>query len=116
MLPKGNVLPLSTYEAKKVICPLGLEVEKIYTCKQHCILYCGKDYADLTRCPVCGTPWYKCRKDRGDQEVPSKRNGAPEKVVWYFPIIPRLKHLFANRKEAELLRWHAWSEDENNKA
>jgi hypothetical protein len=26
-------------------------------------------------------------------------------VFWYFPIIPRLKHWFAN-KESELLRWH----------
>jgi hypothetical protein len=25
-LPKDNVLPDSTYEAKKVLCPLGLEV------------------------------------------------------------------------------------------
>ena len=28
MLPKHNVLPASTYEAKKVVCPLGLEVLK----------------------------------------------------------------------------------------
>jgi hypothetical protein len=26
MLPKDNELPDSTYEAKKVVCPLGLEV------------------------------------------------------------------------------------------
>jgi hypothetical protein len=26
MLPKGNELPSTTYEAKKVVCPLGLEV------------------------------------------------------------------------------------------
>jgi len=30
MLPKDNVLPTSTYEAKKVVCPLGLEVQKIH--------------------------------------------------------------------------------------
>jgi hypothetical protein len=27
-------------------------------------------------------------------------------VFWYFPIIPRLKRWFANKKESELLRWH----------
>ena len=27
MLPKDNELPDSTYEAKKVVCPLGLEAE-----------------------------------------------------------------------------------------
>ena len=29
------------------------------------------------------------------------------KVMWYFPIIPRLKHLFAIAKTAKLMRWHA---------
>ena len=28
-------------------------------------------------------------------------------VVWYFPIIPHLKRLFANTKTAKLKRWHA---------
>jgi hypothetical protein len=32
LLPKANVLPQSTYQAKKIVCPLGLEVEKIHTC------------------------------------------------------------------------------------
>ena len=31
-LPKDNELPGSTYAAKKVVCPLGLEVEKIHAC------------------------------------------------------------------------------------
>ena len=26
--------------------------------------------------------------------------------MWYFPLIPRLKRYFADRKEAELMRWH----------
>jgi len=29
------------------------------------------------------------------------------KVVWYLPIVPRLKRLFANPKDAKNLRWHA---------
>ena len=28
MLPEENELPSTTYEAKKVVCPLGLEVQK----------------------------------------------------------------------------------------
>ena len=31
----------------------------------------------------------------------------PKKVVWYFPIILRLRTLFVNEKTAELMRWHA---------
>ncbi|XP_071700324.1 uncharacterized protein [Rutidosis leptorrhynchoides] len=37
----------------------------------------------------------------------SDENGPPAKVLWYFPIIPRLKRLFANAKTVKLLRWHA---------
>ena len=37
-LPKDNELPDSTYAAKKVVCPLGLEVEKIHACPKDCIL------------------------------------------------------------------------------
>ena len=32
MLPKDNELPATTYEAKQLICPLGLEVQKIHAC------------------------------------------------------------------------------------
>ena len=35
MLPEENELPSTTYEAKKVVCPLGLEVQKI-----HALLLC----------------------------------------------------------------------------
>jgi hypothetical protein len=31
-LPKDNELPETTYEVKKTICPLGLDVEKIHAC------------------------------------------------------------------------------------
>jgi hypothetical protein len=41
MLPKDNELPAITYEAKKVVCPLGLEVQKIHACPKDCILYRG---------------------------------------------------------------------------
>jgi hypothetical protein len=32
MLPKPNELPATTYEAKQVVCPLGLEIQKIHVC------------------------------------------------------------------------------------
>ena len=34
MLPKDNELPATTYEAKQLVCPLGLEVQKIHACPQ----------------------------------------------------------------------------------
>ena len=50
MLPKNNELPDSTYEAKKAVCPLGLEVQKIHACPNDCILYRG-EYEDLNARP-----------------------------------------------------------------
>nr|GEZ11744.1 protein fluorescent in blue light, chloroplastic [Tanacetum cinerariifolium] len=35
------------------------------------------------------------------------KNGLPAKLLWNLPIIPRLKKLYANPKDAKLLRWHA---------
>ena len=32
LLPEGNTLPETTYEAKKVVCLLGLEAQKIHAC------------------------------------------------------------------------------------
>jgi len=100
MLPEGNEIPRSTYDAKKIICPMGLEVEKIHACKNDCILFRG-DNADLTECPECGASRYKRRKDGGDDK---RKNGASRKVAWYFPVIPHVNRMFASKKEAQLLR------------
>jgi hypothetical protein len=54
MLSQGNAVPKTVYEAKQIICPLNLEVEKIHTCKNDCILYHGDEYEDLKKYPICG--------------------------------------------------------------
>jgi hypothetical protein len=77
MLPKGNELPSTTYEAKKVVRPLGLEVQKIHTCPNDCILYHGDEYEKLDVCPVCGAKRYKIRQNNtGDVngELPTKKS------------------------------------------
>nr|ASR75326.1 transposon protein [Oryza rufipogon] len=104
MLPVENTLPETTYEAKQVLCPLGLEIHRIHACPNDCILY-HKQYADLDACPVCKASRYK-RKKSADEGNKSKRGG-PAKVVWYLPIIDRFKRIFANPDEAKLVRWHA---------
>ena len=113
MLPDDNELPESTVVAKKVICPLGLEVQKIHACINDCMLYHGEKYKDLRACPICKHPRYKRKrardKNKSDDEI---KKGIPNNVVWYLPIIPRLKRLFANPGEAKLMRWH---EDGRNK-
>ncbi|XP_021733290.1 uncharacterized protein LOC110700110 [Chenopodium quinoa] len=36
-----------------------------------------------------------------------KKEGVPAKVLWYFPIIPKFKHLFSHASNAEKLTWHS---------
>ncbi|XP_074299858.1 uncharacterized protein LOC141631031 [Silene latifolia] len=108
MLSEGHVLPKSTYEAKKVMCPIGCDYEKIHACPNDCILY-RKKYKDLHKCPKCGTSRYRV-KDKDDSCEKKKgyaKKGSPAKVVWYLPIIPRFKRIFANENEAKKLRWHS---------
>lgn len=38
ILPEWNVIPNSTYYAKKLIKPFGLEYTKIHTCPNDCVL------------------------------------------------------------------------------
>jgi hypothetical protein len=61
MLLRDKKLPASTYEAKKVVCPLGLEVQKIHACPNNYILYHGEEYENLNACPVCSALRYKIR-------------------------------------------------------
>jgi hypothetical protein len=86
MLPKGNAILETIYEAKQIICPLGLEVEKIHAYKNDCIIYCGSEYEDLEKCPNCGRDQFNHRKDGGDDEKcnKNKRKGETKNVFWYF--------------------------------
>ena len=56
MLPEKNELPKKTYLAKQMICPIGLEVEKIHVCSNDFILYRREKYKDLDKCPKCEAP------------------------------------------------------------
>jgi hypothetical protein len=107
MLVKDNELPASMYEAKKIVCPLGLEVQKIHACPNDCILYRCEEYENLNACPVCSAFRYKMRRDDPcDVEGKRPRKRVPAKVMWYAPIIPWLKRLFRNKEHAKLLWWH----------
>ena len=51
-------MPTTTYQAKKIICLLGLEYEKIHACKNDCMLYRGDACKDMLECKVCKSPRY----------------------------------------------------------
>ena len=96
VLPRGNIVPESIYEARKVIQGLGLNYVKIDACINDCILY-RNDYAKAKQCPVCGESRWKFGLDDGNIEVnssSSKRNKIPCKILRYFPLKSRLQKLF----------------------
>jgi len=105
MLPEGNTLSTQNYDAKKILCPMGMEYKRIHTCPNDYILY-RKEFEDLKKCPKCGSSRYKQKRNSEDNGQIEKE-GSALKVVWHLPIVPRLKRLFANPKDAKNLRWHA---------
>ena len=52
MLPEGNTFPSSFSEAKKSLCALGMEYEKIHVCPNDCLIYRGEIDEDETRCRI----------------------------------------------------------------
>jgi hypothetical protein len=80
MLPQGNSVSKTVYKTKQIICPLGLDVKKIHACKNDCILYCGEEYEDLKKCPICGLDRFNRRKDGGNDDNCNKRKGRTKNV------------------------------------
>lgn len=107
MLPKGNELFSSTYQAKKAMKEMGSGYTKIHACINNCILY-RHEYADAKVCPTCGKSRWKV-----DEEKNKIYENIPAKVLWYFPIIPRMKRLFQSKTIAEDLRWHSTKRKED---
>ena len=67
-------------------------MQKIHACPNDCFLYGSEEYENLYPCPVCDALRYKIRRDDpGDFEGERPRKRVPAKVMWYAPIIPRLK-------------------------
>ncbi|KAH7849967.1 hypothetical protein Vadar_025729 [Vaccinium darrowii] len=97
LLPKPNLVPKNTYEARKLLSNLGLSYELIDACINDCVLF-YKENATLDRCPKCNVSRYETNCGRG--------NKIARKVLRYFPLTPRLKRLFMTRMIAEYMRWH----------
>jgi hypothetical protein len=142
LLPKPNLVPRNTYEAKKIINPLKMQVQRIHACRNHCILY-RSDYTELEKCQNCDANRYKSnadfaverviaskgtkRKVGGKKSVFSQveeeysigtdtatQRKVPTLVMWYLPVEDRLKRLFSNPKTTELITWHADRPEKSN--
>lgn len=108
MFPFAKI-PKTFSEAKKMIRDLGLDYEKIDACPNDCILY-WKENEDRDSCPKCKTPRWKDtttgEQDDKEDVVDPKTAKIPQKVLRYFPLIPRLQRLFMSSKTAKSMRWH----------
>jgi hypothetical protein len=60
------------------------------------VLFRGKNYGKLDNCPVCKLSRWK------DLE----RKKISQKVLWHFPLAPRLKSMFATKELSEEAQWH----------
>ena len=60
----------------------------------------------MKSCPRCGLSRYKLKQKDDDIIEDIKKHGPQMKVMWYLPIIPKMKRLFANPNDAKNLRWH----------
>ncbi|KAL8154913.1 hypothetical protein AgCh_000317 [Apium graveolens] len=55
---------------------------------------------DETTCRMCKASRWKLNKKGEEQE------GVPAKVLWYFPLIPRIRNLFNTPQIAKDMTWH----------
>jgi len=62
LLLEENTLPKSYYQAKKILCPMGMEYQKIHACPNDCILY-RHEYEKMSKCPKYGVSRYKVKDD-----------------------------------------------------
>ncbi|KAL3503830.1 hypothetical protein ACH5RR_033671 [Cinchona calisaya] len=101
--PEGVKLTKSNYEAKKVIKELGLGYEKYDAVAMiaHCI---GED-PGRKDCETCKPTWWIV----SDNDAIGEKRKIPHKVLWHFPLKPRLQRLSMSSKTASSMRWHAES-------
>ena len=95
-------LPKNVYEANKLMKDLGLGYEKYDACPNDCTLYWG-DTSQWVECKTCKTSrWVPSENDPNGEKRKISR-----KVLWHFPLKPRLQRLFMSSKTASSMRWHA---------
>jgi len=81
LLLEGNTLPNSNYEAKKILCPMGMEYKKIHASPNDCILY-RNEFEFLKNCPRCGLSRYKLKDKDEDSIQEMTKHGSPMKVKY----------------------------------
>lgn len=95
ILPEPNSLPNSESKALSMLCKLGLGTTTYTTCPEGCVLFQG-EHVDAVACPKCGAYRWK-------------RVGivnTPASVLRHFPLISRLRQMFAMPVLVCFMTWH----------
>ena len=104
ILPVGNSLPKTEYEATKILKRLGLAYNMIHACPSGCCLFKG-DLEDKEQCPVCEADRYRmCGRSR-----------VPTLILRHFPLIPQLQRMFSSKKLSKLNVWHHFNKSVDGK-
>ena len=104
ILPVGNCLPKTEYEASKILRKLGLAYNMIHACPKGCCLFKG-DLEELEKCPVCDHNRYRmCGRSR-----------VPTLILRHFPLIPQLQRMFSSKKLSRLNVWHHFHKSRDGK-
>ena len=104
ILPQGNCLPKTEYEASKILRQLGLAYNMIHACPNGCCLF-KDNLEDVDKCPVCDRDRYKmCGRSR-----------VPTLILRHFPLIPQLQRMFSSKKLSKLTVWHHFHKSEDGK-
>lgn len=91
-LPQPNHLPSSYKEARTLIAPLLMPLQKYDVCINDCVIFRDSgeyEYANLNECPQCLEP--------------RKENGKSRKMFTYMPIGPRLSRWFGTENLCKLI-------------
>ena len=102
----GKHVAKKLLSGKENTLPDGYGVPEDSCMPNDCILYKNK-CEEMHNYPRCRVPWYKMMDDDECSSDESTKKGPPAKVLWYLPIIPRFKRLFANADDTKDLTWHA---------
>lgn len=99
-------LPTSFYDAKRLVSKLDQEVRKINCCIRGFMLFHENEFGTnneaLEECKFCNNPRYLvCSK-----AINHKQKHILVKSMFYLPIIPRLKIMFASMHRASQITWH----------
>ena len=104
ILPEGNCLPRTEYEASKILRRLGLAYNIIHACPNGCCLFKG-EFEDKDKCPVCDHDRYRmCGRSR-----------IPKLILRHFPLIPQLQRMFSAKRLSKLNVWHYYHRSQDGK-